>query len=554
MPRVSPQLIVFSYHKTGTSLLLHVMTKVCERLGLTLVNHFGLVDRLDAEPDVVLLPHSLLRAPLDRPYRAIRMIRDPRDIWVSGYLYHRHCTEEWCINTNLDPTMPIGWPRVDHSFVHWPEDWKRRYLERLDGRSYQRNLLDRSAADGLAFELEGYTGCTLAAMRGWTLNGAEAMDVRLEDVMADFDGVMTRIFDHFGFTPEQSAAALDIARSEDVRRMDDATIATRPQIHSRTVSKWRAMLSAEQVAAFEAEYGDLIRELGYEPSGLGQNRAGAREVPEGRLPEARVAQETQNLAEARISADVEDVAATWTVAEAPGLPVPPDFAEFHTVSASANVPASQHAPEMRGIPDVQKLPASVEVDKWFADIGASLAADPREVDLVWPGVARSVGESATGGPMTGDADVRLLADGVAIRPTVRGATAYRFVVPPGAKRLWLVSRRGVPADPRAPYLGEGRCLGVRVSEIAIESRADEVVIPADDPRLVAGWHAAEQSGPGFWRWTDGAAELPWSDVSGPAVVTVHCTTLAEYPVEQGTVGRDVVSVHHEASGPLNAAS
>ena len=71
-------------------------------------------------------------------------------------------------------------------------------------------------------------------MREWKLNGADAMDVKLEDVMADFDGAMRRIFDHFGFTAEQSQAALEVARSEDVRRMDDATIATRPQIHSRT--------------------------------------------------------------------------------------------------------------------------------------------------------------------------------------------------------------------------------------------------------------------------------------------------------------------------------
>src|ERR1700710_1294872 len=101
MSRLGPQLIVFSYHKSGTSLLLHVMTKVCERLGLSLANYYGLVDRPGAEPGVVLLPHSLLRARLDRPYRAIRMIRDPRDIWVSGYLYHCRCApwdEEWCTN------------------------------------------------------------------------------------------------------------------------------------------------------------------------------------------------------------------------------------------------------------------------------------------------------------------------------------------------------------------------------------------------------------------------------------------------------------------------
>lgn len=243
--------------------MLHVMTKISQRLGLSLVNHYGLVERLDPNPDIVLLPHSLLRGRIDRPYRAIRLVRDPRDIWVSGYLYHLHCNEEWCLNVNTDAAAPIGWPKVDYSVAHWPDAWKRRYLERLDGRSYQSNLLCRSLAEGLDFELAGYTGCTLSTMREWALNGVDALDVRLEDVMADFDGAMLRIFDHFGFSLDQSRAALEVARSEDIRRMDDATIAERPQIQSRTISKWRNVLSAAQVAGFEERYGDLIRELGY---------------------------------------------------------------------------------------------------------------------------------------------------------------------------------------------------------------------------------------------------------------------------------------------------
>ena len=263
LARILPQLICFSYHKTGTSLFLHVMTKVCGRLGLGLANYYGLVEHLDIEPDVVLLPHSLLSSSLDRPYRAIRVIRDPRDIWVSGYLYHLHCDEEWCRNTDLDSTPPIGWPKVDYSVMHWPEDWKCRYLEWLGGKSYQQNLAERSREEGLAFELEGYTGCTLATMREWKRHGINALDVKLEDVMADFDGAMLRIFDYFGFTAEQSQAALAEACSEDIRRMDDAAIAERPQIHSRTISKWRDVLSARQIADFEERYGDLIRDLGY---------------------------------------------------------------------------------------------------------------------------------------------------------------------------------------------------------------------------------------------------------------------------------------------------
>ena len=227
------------------------MTKVSARLGLRLANHFGLVERLDPVPDIVLLPHSVLRGRIDRPYRAIRLIRDPRDIWVSGYLYHQRCIEEWCINTDLDQTSPLLWPLVDHSVAHWPEDWKRSYIDRLAGRSYQMNLLERSREDGLAFELEGYTGWTLATMREWRRNGADALDIKLEDVMADFDAAMLRIFGHFGFTADQSHAALEVARSEDIRRMDDSAIADRPQIYSRTISKWREVLSDRQIADFE---------------------------------------------------------------------------------------------------------------------------------------------------------------------------------------------------------------------------------------------------------------------------------------------------------------
>jgi hypothetical protein len=426
------------------------MTKVSERLGLTLVNHYGLVERLDLEPDIILLPHSMLRSPLDRPYRAIRLIRDPRDIWVSGYLYHLRSVEEWCRNTDMDPTPPIQWPQVDYSFAHWPEDWKRHYLERLSGKSYQQNLLDRSLADGLDFELDFYTGCTLAAMREWKLNRADALDVKLEDVMADFDGAMRRIFDHFGFNADQSQMALEVARSEDIRRMDHAAIAKRPQIHSRAISKWRDVLSVAQIARFEDSHGDLIRDLGYEPAGA---------VP--------------SLLENN------DVTAC-----------PPD----------ACTPIAAGGDEGKPI--------------WSRQVQRAEAGN------YTPTVVQT----------THDAEIRLSADGTSIRPTAANQGSYTFVVPSGRARVRLESRFGIAADPRAPCPGDTSRLGVRVSRITIRSDAGEVVIAADDPSLTTGWHDAEHVGTKLWRWTDGSAEVPWAGVSGPAVVTIHCVMLAEYPI------------------------
>jgi hypothetical protein len=423
MPFASPQLICFSYHKSGTTLLLHTMTKVSARLGLSLENHYGQVEQVGPDADIVLLPHSVLRGSIARPYRAIRLIRDPRDIWVSGYLYHLRCDEEWCINVNLDPTLPIGWPKVDHSVAHWPEAWKRQYLQRLDGRSYQQNLRDRSPAAGLDFELAGYTGWTLTTMREWTLNGLDALDVKLEDVMADFDGTMLRIFDHFGFTTAQSEAALEVARTEDVRRMDDRAMAQRPQIHSRTISKWREMLSPAQIADFEAAHGDLIRAFGYEL---------ARDIPD--------------------CGQSVDTGATSAMAD--------------------------HLP-------------------------------------------RLIKE------MTPDAGIRLTTDNVAIRPTVIGNGMYCFVVPSGTRRVVLKSRHGRPSN-----RNDARDLGVRVREIAIRADAGETVIAADDPRLTNGWYGVERTGTDLWRWSDGAGELPWEGVNGPALVTIHFTTLNEYPIHE----------------------
>lgn len=264
MPR--RQIFVFCYHKSGTVLFRNIMQELCARLGLSVTEQYGMAWGVDPDQDVVILDHSLLGFDLTRPFRAIRVVRDPRDIWLSGYLYHRHCQEPWCINTNFDPSPPILFPRVPVAFEHRRERWKRDYLARLGGKSYQQNLLDRDRDAGLDFELAGYTGCTMEDMRAWRLSSPDLLQVKLETIAQDFDAAMQKIFRHLGFTAADLALALEVAATEDVARMDDAAIAANPHIHSRELSKWRNMLSAEQVRRFEQRYGDVISTLGYELS------------------------------------------------------------------------------------------------------------------------------------------------------------------------------------------------------------------------------------------------------------------------------------------------
>ena len=256
------KILVFTYHKSGTVLFEQVMGRIAAGFGLQVRTLYGRVAALDDATDITIIAHSLLALSLPPNFRGVRIIRDPRDIWVSGYLYHRRCNEGWCVNVDTIPRESIGYPQVPFSMLHLPEWRKLDFLQYLAGRSYQQNLLERDAASGLAFELGGYTGVTLDAMRTWQPH-PDILDVKLETLAADYDATIMRMFSHLGLDAAQRDAAVALAGIEDVARMDDATIESRGHIVSRRLSKWQEMLTTEQVLAFERLHGDLIAALGY---------------------------------------------------------------------------------------------------------------------------------------------------------------------------------------------------------------------------------------------------------------------------------------------------
>ncbi len=257
------QIVVVCYRKTGNHLFGGILRDLARTLHLGYRPLYGLVPAIPPDPDMVMLGHGLLGIAPARPFRGVRIVRDPRDIWVSGYLYHLRCKEPWCLSTDFSPQPPIDHPRVPGPFVHRRERYKRDYLARLNGRSYQENLRTLDRAAGLAFELAGHTGCTLEDIANWRFHDPRVLDVRIEQVSADFDGSMARIFAHLGFTGEDLAEAVEIAEAHDVARMTNAAIARNPHIQGRELSKWRGFLTPAQLTGFEARYGGLIRALGY---------------------------------------------------------------------------------------------------------------------------------------------------------------------------------------------------------------------------------------------------------------------------------------------------
>jgi hypothetical protein len=179
---------------------------------------------------------------------------------------------------------------------------------------------------------------------------------------------------------------------------------------------------------------------------------------------------------------------------------------------------------------------NADAGRWLTDACAPLARVPEQVAPIWQRLAeRSV---AIGYPVAkvstvDSADIHLLVNERTIQPVSNRNSRYVFVVPAGATSVSLISRFGVPADLMIAAQRDTRRLGVRVNWIAIRASNEEVLIPADHPRLESGWNDIERSSSEIWRWTDGAAAIPWKNVTGPAVVTIRCSPLDQYPVRDG---------------------
>jgi antigen 43 len=178
---------------------------------------------------------------------------------------------------------------------------------------------------------------------------------------------------------------------------------------------------------------------------------------------------------------------------------------------------------------------SVDYDheRWATDACAPLAKVPEDVAPIWARLAeRSVklGYIVAAPETIEDAGLHILADGVAIHPVADASNQLVFTVPTGTKSVKLVSRFCIPADKMIASQRDTRRLGVNVRWLSIDSADRSVVIPADHPSLQDGWNDAEKSSDAIWRWTDGNATIPWDNVEGPAVVTVHCTPVSDYPL------------------------
>jgi antigen 43 len=107
-------------------------------------------------------------------------------------------------------------------------------------------------------------------------------------------------------------------------------------------------------------------------------------------------------------------------------------------------------------------------------------------------------------PVTDDANLHLIVDGVRVDPSYHHDRVCRFRLPASPGSVIIASRSGIPAA--LGIARDPRSLGVAVRQVTVQLGAKFTLFDADDERLTAGFHDYEPAD--RLRWTDGHGELP----------------------------------------------
>jgi|KBSSwiStaDraftv2_1062776.scaffolds.fasta_scaffold18118_6 hypothetical protein len=180
-------------------------------------------------------------------YRISRFIRDPRDLVVSGYFYHRRGGEEWTLQTPDKWTwvgnIPKGM-RSDESFSE--------HLQRLDQE------------DGLIAEIE-LRMHDFKTMVQWPTDDPAIKTWKYEDIIGHEVEIMDQVGEHYGWPEDTEPFSL----RQDLRRWAERWRAKQTnewETHVRDPrpGQWRKVFTPKVQAAFERMCGDLPTLLGYE--------------------------------------------------------------------------------------------------------------------------------------------------------------------------------------------------------------------------------------------------------------------------------------------------
>ena len=179
--------------------------------------------------------------------RISRFIRDPRDLIVSGYFYHKRGVEIW---VSMESPTDADWYFANGCV---PEALRAQRI------SFAQYLQSLSEEEGLLAEME-FRKYHLESMAGWPSRHPDIVTYRYEDIVGNEARVMRELFDFYGLSPLERALGNRLANRYSIRKSS-----ADPHVRNPASGQWRKHFTPRVRRAFDSEYAGLIKLLGYPP-------------------------------------------------------------------------------------------------------------------------------------------------------------------------------------------------------------------------------------------------------------------------------------------------
>jgi len=227
------KILVGTHHRTGTMWIGGIFRRIARDLALEFFS--GSQEDLPPNFDIFFQNHSIFDlARLPVAYRGVHVIRDPRDVIVSGCFYHQKATEAWL---HVKRSEFGGW-------------------------TYQQKIASLpSVDDQLMFEMEHH-GDAIRDMVAWSYTNPNFLEVRYEDLRVDTGLTLFRqIFAFLGFPAEVIPRLLQIAYAGS---LFSGNIRNSVHVRSGDAGQWRRYFKPAHRVRFLELFGDALIRLGYE--------------------------------------------------------------------------------------------------------------------------------------------------------------------------------------------------------------------------------------------------------------------------------------------------
>jgi hypothetical protein len=249
----------FSHHKCGTVWVASIVQDVSKAAGLVTERHDNdtkfagdiLSWRRDHPFDFWCYTNADYTFVRGVAVQGFHVVRDPRDLIVSGYFSHLYSHPE------------AGWPRLHHY---------RGFLQTL------------SREEGILREME-FSAPVMSDMLVWDEHPPGIRLVRFEDLVANPAARFCEIFEELGILPGLVSewTVREIVERHSFERLSGGRKKGQEDLHSHfrkgTPGDWRNHFTARHVAYFQGLYNVLLLKLGYETNVDWARSRGLARVP-----------------------------------------------------------------------------------------------------------------------------------------------------------------------------------------------------------------------------------------------------------------------------------